>query len=82
MTGDIITLDDFRRDAAKPARISTSNYDDHSDALWQSSFVTLPDPLPKNWGEFWKVTDSWWRRQAIATVLYWGRSGHDGLWHR
>ena len=82
MTGDIITLDDFRRDAAGPAKIPTSNYEDHSDTFWQSPFVTLPDPLPKDWGEFWKVTDSWWRRQAVATVLYWGRSGPEGLWHR
>ena len=84
MTGDIITLDDFRRDAAKPARIPTSNYEDHSDTFWQSPFVPLPDPLPKDWGEFWKVSvsDSWWRRQTIATVLYWGRGGPEGLWHR
>jgi hypothetical protein len=65
MTGDIITLDDFRRDVAKPAKVPTSNYEDHSDTFWQSPFVTLPDPLPKDWGAFWKVSDFWWRRQAI-----------------
>ena len=74
---DIVTLDDFRRDDAGPAKVPTSNREHHShtffvtlpDSLphdWGES-VTLPDPVPKDWGEFWKVTDSWWRRHAIAT---------------
>ena len=54
---DIVTLDDFRRD------IPTSNREHHSHTF----FVTLPDPLPKDWAEFWNVTDFWWRPQAIAT---------------
>ena len=82
MTADILTLDDFRRDDAGPAKIPASKCEHHSQTFWQSSFVTLPDPHPKDWGEFWKVTDLWWRRQAIPTVCYWGRSGYDGLWHR
>jgi hypothetical protein len=60
---DILTLDDFRRDDAGTAKVPTSNCEHHSHTL----FVTLPDPLPKDWGEFWKATDFWFRRQAIAT---------------
>ena len=60
---DILTLDDFRRDDAGTAKVPTSNCEHHSYTL----FVTLPDPLPKDWGEFWKATDFWFRRQAIAT---------------
>jgi hypothetical protein len=82
MTADIITLDDFRRDDVGRAKIPTSRCEDHVDTFWQSPYATLPDPLPKDWGEFWKVSDFWWRRQVTAIVRYWGRSGHDGLWHR
>ena len=77
MTGDIITLDDFRRNDAGPAKVSTSNCEYHSPTTFVtlpdplpndgSEFVTLPDPIPKNWSEYWKVTDFWWRRRAIAT---------------
>lgn len=63
MTGDIVNLDDFRRNDAGPAKIATSNSEHHSHTL----FVTLPDPLPKDWGEFWKATDFWWRPQTIST---------------
>ena len=62
MTADIVTLDDFRRDDAG-AKVPTSSCERYSHTL----FVTLPDPLPKDWAEFWKATDFWWRRQAIAT---------------
>jgi hypothetical protein len=61
LTADILTLDDFRRDDAGPAKIPTSECEHHS------PFVTLPDPLPKDWGQFWKAGDFWWRRQATAT---------------
>ena len=42
---DILTLDDFRRDDAGTAKVPTSNCEHHSHTL----FVTLPDPLPKDW---------------------------------
>ena len=60
---DIVTLDDFRRDDAGPAKVPTSNREHHS----HTSFVTLPDPVPKDWGEFWRVSVFWSRRQATAT---------------
>jgi hypothetical protein len=60
VTADIVMLEDFRRDDAG-AKVSTSSCEHHS------LFVTLPDPLPKDWAEFWKATDFWWRQQAIAT---------------
>lgn len=75
MTADILTLDDFRRGGAGPAKTPTPECEYHSHAL------NLPDPFPKDWGEFWKAGDFWWRWQAI-TVCYWGKGGHDGLWHR
>ena len=64
---DILTLDDFRRNDAGRAKIPASKkYELHARISWQSPFVTLPDPLPKDWGEFWKATDLWWQQQAIA----------------
>jgi hypothetical protein len=60
MTADIVLLSHFRRGDAGPAKVSTSQH-------LLTLFVTLPDPLPKDWGEFWNVTDFWWRPQAIAT---------------
>ena len=63
MTAEIVTLDDFRRHDAGSAKVPASNREHHSRTL----FVTSPDPLPKDWGEFWKAANFWWRRQAIAT---------------
>jgi hypothetical protein len=67
MTGKILTLNDFRRDDAGPAKISTSKYEHHTQTLGRLPFVTLPDPLPKDWGEFWRASAFWSRRQATAT---------------
>jgi hypothetical protein len=68
MTAKIITLDDFRRNEAGPAKIPTSKYEHHSHTLLRSPFVTLPDPLPKDWGEFWKVSDFWSLPSPFVTL--------------
>jgi hypothetical protein len=67
MTADIFTLDDFRRDHVGPARIPASHREHHARAFWQSPFETLPDPRPRDWGEFWKAGDFWWRRRVTST---------------
>ena len=58
---DILTLNDFRRDDAKRAKISAPKFEHHSHTYGRSPFVTFPDPLPRDWGEFWKASDFWWR---------------------
>ena len=63
---DILTLNDFRRNDAARAKIPASEkYERRSHLSRQSPFVTLPDPLPKAWGEFWKASDMWWRRGPV-----------------
>jgi hypothetical protein len=63
LTADILTLDDFRRGDGGPARNPRSEREGQSHTLW----LTLPDPLPKDWSQFWKANDFWFRRQALAT---------------
>jgi hypothetical protein len=66
LTADILTLDDFRRDDAGSAKIPTSECERlvHIGAI---AIRDIASPLPKDWGEFWKASDHWWPRQAIAT---------------
>ena len=69
MTGKIFTLDDFRRGDAERAKISASGHEHHAQKYptqtsGRSPFVTLADPFPKEWGEFWRASDFWSRRQA------------------
>jgi hypothetical protein len=69
MTGKIFTLDDFRRDDAERAKISVSAHEHDApkyppQTAGQLPLATLADPFPKDWGEFWRASAFWSRRQA------------------
>ena len=76
---DILTLNDFRRnDAARAKGPTSKQYEHHAQISWQSPFVTSPDPLPNDWGRFWKAGDLWWRRGPVNIPIPEG-SGHHSL---
>jgi hypothetical protein len=60
MTADIVTLDNFRRNGSDAAEIPKSKR--------EPPFVTFPDPLPKDWGKFWKASHLWWQREISTTA--------------
>jgi hypothetical protein len=68
MTGNVFTLDDFRRGDAKPAKNLSAEFEryvqSHLPAAERYPPITLADPSPKAWGEFWRADDFWSRRQA------------------